>query len=223
MSYLVLKHIRAHRANGLQAHYLAAAAPIFASVMLGHALADRLGAQDRGVTLIHHRGRLQLDELDGKSYMRAAWQVRGASGPGESPLSNPVQPCVLAELDVSLIVELDRPVDLARVQSVLRAMPLRLAGSPIARLPKVEQTDDPWQALKMCGRGFVTLDASRSVQARLDEGAAILDAMFGRRADGWFVPATVGYRMLSRFEPRQGVRDQLEHAWAEALMGLVEY
>jgi len=225
VSYLILKHIRAHRANGLQTHYLAAAAPIFAASMLGHAIADRLGVQDQGVAVIHHRGHLQIDEWPREAPARAAWQVRGASGPSASPLENPIQPGVLSELDVSLIIALSRPVDCNEVVGVLQAMPLRLAGSPIVGLPKIKQTDDAYEALRSCGRGYVTLDARSRVQAKLNSGAGILDAMFGHEPDekGWFVPATVGYSMLSRFEGRRNVRDQLTHAWAEALVGLVEY
>ncbi|TSE18255.1 CRISPR type I-F/YPEST-associated protein Csy2 [Tepidimonas alkaliphilus] len=225
MSYLILKHIRAHRANGLQTHYLAAPAPVFAACMLGHAIAARLGTRDLGVAIVHHRGHLQIDEWPSEAPARAAWQVRGASGPSSAPLENPIQPGVLAELDLSLIIKLERVVDLKQVEGILKAMPLRLAGSPIARLPMLMQTNDAHHALRSCGRGFVTLDARQYVQAKLDSGVGILDAMFHRTPGeaGWFVPATVGYSMLSRFEPRRNVRDQLPHAWAEALVGLVEY
>lgn len=225
MSYLILKHIHAHRANGLQTHYLAAPAPIFAACMLGHAIADRLGVLDLGVAVIHHQGQLQMDEWPREAPARTAWQVRGASGPSPTPLENPIQPGVLAELNLSLIIELSSAVDSARVEGVLQSMPLRLAGSPIARLPKIKQTDDAYEALRSCGRGFVTLDAKSRVDAKLDKGTNILDAMLEREDDekGWLVPATVGYSMLSRFESRRNVRDQLPHAWAEALVGLVEY
>lgn len=227
--FVVLQHIKAQRANLQQTHYLAAATPVFASVMLGHAIAARLGKRDLGVGIIHHSASPHIEYIPEKTgWMKSIpCQYRGATGEiasgGTGPTQNALQPAVTGDLDVSLIIRIEDGKDMSDVRKIARSMGLRLAGGKVPDPPRILEADDLQSAIRMCGRGYWVSDATQVVRDRLAGGMSIIDAVLGQVAGGWHVPATLGYRALTRFEQRPGARDNLDHAYSEPVVGLVRY
>jgi len=228
--FVVLRHLRAQRANLQQTPYLVSAAPVFAAVMLGHAIAARLKCKDIGVGIVHHSATPHIETIQSSEGSIRAFpsQYRGATGDiasgGVGPLQNAIQPAVTGDLDVSLILHLDQVIDLDQLRRVITDMRIRLAGGIVPQLPRLRSAETLEQAIRITGRGDWISDAAGLVKARCDTGRSIIEAVMGRvDAPGWHVPATVGYRALTRFETRPGARDGLVHAYGEAMVGLVRY
>lgn len=227
--FIVLRHIKSKRSNFQQTPYLVSGAPVFASVMLGHAIASRLDKRDLGVGIVHHSASPHIEYLPNTN----GWvnglpcQYRGATGDiasgGSGPIQNSVQPAVTGDLDISLILEIDGAAALSDVREVITKMRIRLAGGGVPQLPYVQSAECLHAAIRACGRGYWLSDATHVVQDRMNSGLPIVEAVMGRVAGGWHVPATLGYRAITRFEQRAGARDGLDHAYSEALVGLVRY
>ncbi len=227
--FVVLQHIKAQRANLQQTQYLVAATPAFASVMLGHSIAARLGVRDLGVGIVHHSASPHIEYIPNTNGWMNGFpcQFRGATGEiasgGTGPTQNAVQPAVTGDLDVSLVLQIEDGPDMSDVRKVVESMGIRLAGGKVPRPPRILEADDLPSAIRMCGRGYWVSDATRTVRDRLADGTPIIEAVMGRVAGGWHVPATLGYRALTRFEQRSGARDGLDHAYGEPVVGLVRY
>lgn len=227
--FVVLQHIKAQRANLQQTHYLVAATPVFATVMLGHAIAARLGVRDLGVGIVHHSASPHIEYIPNTNGWMNGFpcQFRGATGEiasgGTGPTQNAVQPAVTGDLDVSLVLRIEDGPDMSDVRKVVASMGVRLAGGKVPRPPRILEADDLASAIRMCGRGYWVSDATQTVRDRLADGTPIIEAVMGRVAGGWHVPATLGYRALTRFEQRSGARDGLDHAYSEPVVGLVRY
>jgi len=229
MDIVVIKGIRAQRANIQQTNYLVTPAPVFACVMLGHAIAARLGKRDLGVGIIHHSCEPHIEHIPKTN----GWieshpcQFRGGTGDiasgGGGPTQNSIQPSVTGDLNVSVILGMQSGASIDDVRDVIEAMGLRLAGGKVAQPAGIFEADDLWDAVRKCGRGYWVSDATQVVRNRLDNGMPITEAVLGMVADGWYAPATLGYRALTRFEQRPGARDGLDHAYGEPVVGLVRY
>jgi len=229
MDIVVIKGIKAQRANIQQTNYLVSPVPVFAAVMLGHAIAARLGKRDIGVGIVHHSCDLHIEHIPNTN----GWieshpcQFRGATGDiasgGSGPTQNSAQPSVTGDLNVSLILGMESGASISDVRKVVESMGLRLAGGKVPHPPSVLEADSLWDAIKQCGRGYWISDATPVVRDRLDKGMSIVEAVLGDVEGGWYVPATLGYRALTRFEQRPGARDGLDHAYGEPVVGLVQY
>jgi CRISPR-associated protein Csy2 len=232
MDIFVIKGIRAQRANIQQTNYLVAPVPVFAAVMLGHAVAARLGKRDLGVGIIHHSCESHIEHIPNKKDKKE-WlephpcQFRGATGDiasrGGGPTQNSIQPSVTGDLHVSLILAIESGASIDDVRRVVETMGVRLAGGKVVRQPAVLEAEDLWDGIRQCGRGYWVSDANAVVRERLDKGMSIVQAVLGPVPGGWYVPATLGYRALTRFEQRGGARDGLDHAYGEPVVGLVRY
>lgn len=228
MHYLVIKNIHAQRVNCWQTAYLVSPAPVFACSMLGHAIAARLQVKDLGVGIIHHSHEYEIEVFPDINKKPYPCYFQGASTEANSekktPRENPIIPTVTGHITLSLIIQLDQAVDNDRCKRLLRKMRFRLAGGIVPQDPFISDTDDLTEAIRRCGRGYWLSDAVTTVQERLERGIGIIEAVMGKiELPGWHVPAVVGYRALTRFANRKGARDNLPHAFAEALVGLVRY
>ncbi len=226
---VVLKHIYTQRANMMQTHYLACATPVFAAVMLGHAIAARLGKKDLGVGIIHHDASLHIEDIpttDG-ALIGLPCQFQGATGDiasgGTGPRQNSLQPGITGDLDISLILRIEDGKGIGDVKKVIANMGLRLAGGKVPNLPEIFEAENLKSAIRSCGRGYWVSDATQTVRERMASGMSVVEAVLGRIPQRWYVPATLGYRALTRFEKRWGVRDNLNHAYCEPVVGLVRY
>jgi hypothetical protein len=229
MDIFVIKGIRAQRANIQQTNYLVAPVPVFAAVMLGHAVAARLGKRDIGVGIIHHSFEPHIEHIPNTNgrLEHHPCQFRGATGDiasgGSGPTQNSIQPSVTGDLHVSLLLGIESGASTDDVRRVVETMGVRLAGGKVARQPAVLEAEDLWDGIRQCGRGYWVSDATAVVRERLDKGMSIVEAVLGHVPGGWYVPATLGYRALTRFEQRGGARDGLDHAYGEPVVGLVRY
>lgn len=227
-NYLIIKNIRAQRVNCLQTAYLISPAPVFACSMLAHAIAARLNLEDLGVGIIHHYHEYELEMFPSTDNNPRPCYFQGATtevdGRQNDPRSNPIIPTVTGHIHLSLIIQLNYAVDTNEVKRLLRKMRIRIAGGIVPEEPTIFDTDDLTRALKLCGRGFWLSDATATIKERLNQGKEIVEAIMGRiEHSGWHVPAVVGYRALTEFSSRDGVRENLPHAFSEALVGLVRY
>lgn len=223
--YMLLRGMRVQRANIMQTPFVASPAPVFAAVMLGHMLASRLGVRDLGVGIVHHAAEIDVENLPTKSdwLSPSATLYRGATNEsGAAPMAAPMIPAITAALHVSLIVRLDDHPGQEQAQRVVRLA--RLAGGTVGTPPTVVFFDTLQEAIRACGRGFWIGDATETVRQRIQSGASAHEAVLTPvNKPGWYVPATLGYRRISSFARRGGARDGLEHAFVEALLGLVQY
>lgn len=224
-TYMLLKDMRVQRMNIMQTPFIASACPVFACVMLGHMLAKRFDANDLGVGIVHHAAEPDIESMSNKNGWVSASTVlyRGATNESDAaPTGAPVIPAVAANARLSLIIKLDEQPQEIRAEEAVRS--IRLAGGIVPMPPRVMFFDDLKSAIAACGRGFWLEDAADIVRQRLSDGAPPEEAVLTPvEAPGWYVPATIGYRRISAFAHRNGVRDGLKHAFAEALLGLVKY
>jgi CRISPR-associated protein Csy2 len=223
--YMLLKNMRVQRANIMQTPFVASPAPVFAAVMLGHMLADRLGVRDLGVGIVHHAAEIDVESLPTKSdwLLPSAVLYRGATNEsGAAPTGAPMIPAITATLHLSLIVRLDDHPGQERAQRIVGLA--RLAGGTVSAPPTVVFFESLQDAIQACGRGFWVSDATEMVRERLRNGTTVQEAVLAPvNKAGWYAPATLGYRRISSFARRGGARDGLEHAFAEAMLGLVQY
>ncbi len=245
MNYIVIPHLAIQRANVLATPWLLSPCPVFAATLLGHALGRDTGIFPIGVGLVHHDAALLAEEHLPKGYGGVfPQQYRSASLIDKSDyVGNTVnlslQPTCSANLEVSLVLAYAAgpPAPSAIVQALRHR---RLAGGLITDHGKVVVCDS------MRGNegvnhylksGFWTRD--RSAQLLPDDRLGSLLALVypstqphidkpdpespdaGKRP--WLVPAVLGYAMLTPFANRSGTREGVPHAFAEPLVGLVEY
>lgn len=249
MNYLIIPRIRVQRANALTTPWLISACPVFAATMLGHALGRDTGIFPTGVALVHHHADLLAESHLPKGYgnifpqqYRAASLIDKADYVGQS-VSLSLQPTSSVDLEVSLVMAFAAGAPgPGQITSALRQR--RLAGGLIVGHGKVVVCDSLYGEYGVCRAlrtGFWTVDQSNKLDPA-DRLGSLLNLVYpptpphpdaellatDRAASkpdkkAWLTPAVLGYAMLTAFEQREGVREGVPHAFAEPLVGLVEY
>jgi CRISPR-associated protein Csy2 len=237
MIYIILPHLKVQRANALVTPWLIGACPVYAAVMLGHALGRDTGVLPMGVGLVHHDATLLAEsqlprgygDIFPQQYRAASFIDKGDySSKNENALA--LQPTASAHLEVSLVLAYDGEAPgTERLMQALEGR--RLAGGLIASSepPILCERLRGDASVQTCLRsGFWVLDRSEQLD-RTDRLGSLLDLAFPSHPPSpgeprpWFAPAVLGYATLTPLAERQGVRDNLPHAFAEPLVGLVEY
>jgi CRISPR-associated protein Csy2 len=230
MPYLLIPHLKVQAANIHSAGCLVGGAPIVAASLFSHALARELNNQDRGVVVIHH-DRHDLGEYAyGRFYPQ---QRRGAAFIGKNDYSSKnkhalsLQPTATAHLHLSLIIEFDVLNQLEQVKAWLKHA--RFAGGQVTQFGELLLRDDEWCAMDEAPHGFVLLDRRQWLHAHQQQhGGNRLQALIHMlahtdQARPWLSAAVVGYAALEPTAWRGGVRENWPHAYAEPLIGLVQY
>lgn len=244
MRYLVLPRLRIQRANALATPWLLGTCPLFAVAMLGHALGREWAVQPVAVGLIHHDAQLLAEEPLPLGYGgRSPQQFRAASFIDKSDYSSKsehalaLQPTASAHLELSVVLAFeDQTPSLSLVPETLRSK--RVAGGLIISHEApffCESIEGPSGVVARVRQGFWVVDKSHALdptnrlESLMDHVSPPAPAPSSIRATdakpnrAWCAPAVLGYATLTTFEQREGVREDAPHAFAEPLVGLVEY
>lgn len=226
MTYLIVDlHIK--KASMLQCISVIAPTPVFAAIMMTHALDkkmnNRLGIQ--GVGLVHKNYRPWVESLDKSSggLEHVIVQRRGAYlfDSVATPQSNSLQPNALADYHWTLILDCSQqlPSEIKNeVTNLLETM--RFAGGNIVRA-KASLTDDWNTALRMSRPGFWIDDVSNLLESSDQSPAELLVSSCAEKS--WVMPSTLGYSLLAKPVSRIGARDEHEHSFVEHMLGLVQF
>lgn len=222
--------LKIRKASMLQSLSVLTPAPVFAAVMAMHALDKKLkGALSiQGVGLIHKDAKPWIEQMPTKKgyLVQELVQRRGAYpfSSHDNPTKNPIQPMALADLEWTLLLECDRsPVDGTPVENMLSRM--RLAGGEITSA-HVQIHESMDEALGNLRSGFWIEDKTECLA--LDDPAQKpvnpVEQLLQKTRDGvWLVPVNLGYVLFAEPTARKGARDGFDHAFAEHLIGLVQY
>jgi CRISPR-associated protein Csy2 len=235
MSYLVIPSLRVAEANLINTNFLVGGVPVMPGVMLGHALGRAIGNQALGVAYVHHdlvpNGERQFGVLYPQQRRSATYVFeRGKSSDYASSAHGPtlsLQPVATGSVRASLIIEFEHPVsstdDVAAFLSTAR-----LAGGRIEGHGAIGVHEDAGDAMATIRTGYAVMD--RRDLMPLPDSADPLQALIdrlGRRSaspdNSWLSATHLGYAPITPIQARDGAREGYLHAYAEPLVGLVQF
>lgn len=233
MNYLLIPQIRVQSANAHTCGFLLGGPPVLPSVFFAHALSRKLGCSVTGVALIHHQavplgqsfGVYSPQQRRAAAFTFTNKPARDYSSKNAHALSS--QPVACAHLRISLILEVEGLRTIEGVQSFMFGG--RLSGGQITAHGAPSFCDTIGEAVEKEQTGFCVIDR-RDLMERRDgkNQAMLLVENLGRQSsrdagDAWLSAACLGYAPVTPFEQREGVREGYDHAFAEPLVGLVQY
>lgn len=236
MTYLVFPRVRVQAANMLAASFLMGGPPVFAAYGLGEALCFHLGggAKVTGMALIHHNREALGQSFYGvfsPQQRRAAAFTFGHSANGSDYSSKnahalSLQPVACAHLRVSVIWEMEQVMDEVKARDFLHRA--RLSGGLVTGHGEIVLEDSLKAAFDRVGNGYVIKDRRDLLENRDKHQAELLvEALGAQPAAGgdntWLSATCVGYAAITPFEHRGGARGGYAHAFAEPLVGMVQY
>ena len=236
MSYLVFPRVRVQAANMLSASFLMGGPPVFAAYGLGEALCFHLGggAKVTGMALIHHNREALGQSFYGvfsPQQRRAAAFTFGKSANGsdyssKNPHALSLQPVACAHLRVSIIWELEQVAGVMEAREFLHRA--RLSGGLVTGHGEIVLEDSLEAAFDRVGNGYVVTDRRDMLEDKGKNQAELLvEALGAQPAAGevntWLSAACLGYAAITPFEHRSGARCGYIHAFAEPLVGMVQY
>lgn len=238
--YIVIPRITVSGANAQSAWWLVSGPSPLAWVGLVRKLSRDMGVKDChkiNVAILHHdlemRGEIFYGDLHPYQLNRAAALTTSKNGTSNDysskglKLSMGLQPVALCNLTATLVIEgLD---DVSVEDLTRRLMQSRLAGGTITGCGRIKSLE--WGAiLSAIGNGFFLKSRSdllENISAidRMDKFIKELhDSKSGDKTERkWMVPMNLGYLPITPFCPTPSARNNLPHAYAEPLVGLVEY
>ena len=240
MSYLVFPRVRVQAANMLSCSFLVGGPPIFAAYGLGEALCHHLGGKGRvsGLAFIHHHrqalgqsnkyGQFMPQQRRGAAFTfdwgSKDWKGSDYSSKNKYALS--LQPVACAHWLVSLIWDLENVRDEAGACRFLHQA--RLAGGLITQHGKIVFTETMTEALDCVRNGYIVLDRRDLLEYpgcnQAESLVQALGAVFSAKSGNTWLSATcVGYAAITDFAHRARAREGYLHAFAEPLVGMVQY
>ena len=236
MSYLLIPDMRVQTANIHHSSFLLGGPPVMAAFFFAHAMGRQLGKNVRvnGTAYIHHHmdvlgqsfyGRLSLQQRRGAAFTFSNKPKKDYSSKNEHALS--LQPVANAHLRLSLIIDIDNLESMAGVNRFLHKA--RFSGGHIISHGEPGQYDDLDEAIDDLPAGFFVMDRSDLMKTGTSDNPAqtFIDRLGTRyeseTGNTWLSAACLGYAMLTPYASREGAREGYEHAFAEPLVGLVQY
>lgn len=243
MRYLVFPRVRVQTANMLAASFLVGGPPVFAAYGLGQALCFHLGGGARvtGMALIHHNreplGQAFYGVFSPQQRRSAAFtfgkSANGSDYSSKNPHALSLQPVACAHLLVSVVWEVEQVQDVAGAAAFLQQA--RLSGGLVTGHGEIALEDSPEDAFRGIDNGYVVVDR-RDLLERKDrhpdgtdkhQAELLVEALGALPSPGdagsWLSAACVGYAAITPFEHRSGGRGGYAHAFAEPLVGMVQY
>lgn len=172
---------------------------------------------------------LALQQPQGASYIDRDDHIAGG-------ISKGLQPTARCHVTLSLILKAAPDCALTDFEIARFLRTARLAGGSIIAHGAVRFVDTPAEALARLRQGFFLVDRADLVAMRMARAAtpidgleALLELLVARDSDPdatlerWLSANVVGYTALEAPRQRTGVRLNVPHAYAEALVGLVQY
>ena len=236
MSYLVFPRVRVQAANMLSASFLMGGPPVFAAYGLGEALCLHLGggAKVTGMALIHHNREALGQSFYGvfsPQQRRAAAFTFGKSANGsdyssKNPHALSLQPVACAHLRVSIIWKLEQVAGVMEAREFLHRA--RLSGGLVTGHGEIVLEDSLEAAFDRVGNGYVVTDRRDMLEDKGKNQAELLVEVLGAQPaagedNTWLSAACLGYAAITPFEHRSGARCGYIHAFAEPLVGMVQY
>lgn len=230
--YLLIPRIRVESANAFSSNLIINACPINAAVLFAHAIGRKLNEPAVGVAYIHHDGQ-HLGEVNSfGTYLPQ--QRRGASlidkndyASGSNTLS--LQPTASMHLTFSVIIAFDVHAD---IQPDKDLHPIlfggRFAGGKIMEYGRPLCFESTEQLKTKIPAGFWVIDRSDELRSQTKTPLERLVEILGERNDtsasnSWLTATTLGYLTITSPAQRAGARDGHPHAFAEPIVGLVQY
>ena len=236
MSYLVFPRVRVQAANMLSASFLMGGPPVFAAYGLGEALCFHLGggAKVTGMALIHHNREALGQSFYGvfsPQQRRAAAFTFGKSANGsdyssKNPHALSLQPVACAHLRVSIIWELEQVAGVKEAREFLHRA--RLSGGLVTGHGEIVLEDSLEAAFDRVGNGYVVTGRRDMLEDKGKNQAELLVEALGAQPSAgedntWLSATCLGYAAITSFEHRGGARCGYPHAFAEPLVGMVQY
>ena len=236
MSYLVFPRVRVQAANMLSASFLMGGPPVFAAYGLGEALCFHLGggAKVTGMALIHHNREALGQSFYGvfsPQQRRAAAFTFGKSANGsdyssKNPHALSLQPVACAHLRVSIIWELEQVAGVMEAREFLHRA--RLSGGLVTGHGEIVLEESLEAAFDRVGNGYVVTDRRDMLEDKGKNQAELLVEALGAQPSAgedntWLSATCLGYAAITSFEHRGGARCGYPHAFAEPLVGMVQY
>lgn len=236
MSYLVFPRVRVQAANMLSASFLMGGPPVFAAYGLGEALCFHVGggAKVTGMALIHHNREALGQSFYGvfsPQQRRAAAFTFGKSANGsdyssKNPHALSLQPVACAHLRVSIIWKLEQAAGVMEAREFLHRA--RLSGGLVTGHGEIVLEDSLEAAFDRVGNGYVVTDRRDMLEDKGKNQAELLVEVLGAQPaagedNTWLSAACLGYAAITPFEHRSGARCGYIHAFAEPLVGMVQY
>lgn len=227
--YLLLPRLDVRHANAMSAYWVLSPEVVMAARQMAHALARHLGipGQDAGVAIVHHHVDMLGEQLPRDSRFKPH-QRRGAvlidrhdySSRNKHALS--LQPTASMHLRVTLIFRFKAgcALDEDAIRDFLRGG--RLAGGQIVDYGKLKAFATESELRRELPSGHLVADRSAALVS--DGKYSLCDQFFDAlHNEEWLVPATLGYATITPLAYRPGARGAFPLAYAEPLVGLIEY
>lgn len=248
MRYVLIPHIKVQRANALTAAWAISPAPVFACTMLAHALGCDVGIQPVAVGIIHHDAQFLAEKELPKGFGYYPHQFRAATyidkedyaeqkkaNKSAPPLKKTpalsLQPTATMHIELSLILAFTD--DCPNSREISEALTVRrIAGGLIIDFDKpviLNQLTEEHSVFSNLKSGFWLIDRSDELLNEKSGRVATLLHLINDKPEPseakrrFLTAATLGYTTITDFAERKNVRNNLLHAFAEPLVGLVEY
>lgn len=239
-TYLLIPRLRVQSANAQATWWLINSAPVMACTLLGHALGRHLDEPVGGVAIVHHTAQLHGEQfrLFRPEQRRGAVFIDKKDYSSKNPHALSLQPTASFSGEFSLIVRFSEMADfeLSAVYEFLARG--RLAGGQIIEHRRLLLEHSETELRKRLRTGYWLIDR-RDLMQKTD-GEDWLDVLLRVTAwnreqnpsqqtsqpalpSSWIVPTTLGYALLTQAVKRAGAREGYPHAFAEPLVGPVQY
>jgi len=243
MTYIVIPRLQVRNANAQPAWWMIGPPAMTAYAGFVHALKLKLGIDSiLSFGVVHHDIQFLGETVFGDLHHLHPHQFRAAAlidkGDYSSKNANVLssQPSARCHLEVSIVVRLpaEETFDPDIVNAFLRGG--RLAGGSIVSHADISARGDIENVIRKIGTGFA-IHERQDLMKKVDGDRDMLDVILrltdpaanvARRemrdtSMNWLLPNTLGYLAISDFKERKNVRGGLPHAYAEPLVGLVQY
>lgn len=235
--YIVIPRLDVRNANAQPAWWMIGPPPVTAYLGFAHALARAIGVDNHdGIAIIHHDIQF-LGEQYG-SFLHPH-QFRAASFIDKDDYSSKnahvlsSQPTVRCHLNISVVIRFEDK----SVFGISDAIPFlrrgRIAGGTIIDHGKPDYspaTGEISDVAKAVGSGFSIVNR-QDLMVKTEIDRDMLDVLLrltrpgANKTEGhnWILPTSLGYVEISTCRQRRNVRGDFPHAYAEPLVGLIQY
>lgn len=239
LDYVLLPRLQVQAANAQAAWWLLNAAPVVAATLFAHNLGRQTGRFPVGVGIVHHDAQFLGERFYGRlrpQQRRGAVFVDNDDYSSKNKHALSLQPTATCHLNWSLLLAYaDGGPSAHKLNTFLSRA--RLAGGQIIAHAKPQALENPGAVRKTVRSGYWLIERG-DLMAEGDPLDALIRATTQKAAgtaapaaegqpppapSSWIVPATLGYAPITEFARRGGVREGYPHAYAEPLVGLVQY
>lgn len=237
IAYLTLARLRVQAANMYTTAFMLGGPPVLPAYFMAHALGRQLdmAANVRAVAFVVHHltplgeqfyGLFKPQQRRGAAYTFGP-QTKGSDYSSKNAHALSLQPVAHADMEVSLIIGMRDLNYTEGIQS--RVQKMRFAGGFITHMRTPTLCENMEEALHSIGTGYVVMDKRDMLKEVKGSNHAerLINALGHKpgKDDGmaWLSATCIGYAAITPFARRAQVREGYFHAFAEPLVGLVQY